>query len=63
MDFKQLLISLLVAEYHKTPEEAEQLVKKHSKIIINAIMSDVSIRVIAMAIEMAENERMINNHE
>jgi hypothetical protein len=58
-DFPDLLESLFVMEYGKTPEEAARLVKKHTRIVTNAIMgglSFTSVRAAAMAIEMAEAE-------
>lgn len=59
-EFPELLKDLLVAEYGKTPDEAARLVKKHTNIVMNAIMSGLSftnVRAAAMAIEMAESEQ------
>jgi len=59
MDFPELLRKLLEMEYAKTPEEAAALVKKHTTIVMNAIMSGLTftnVRAAAMAIEMAESQ-------
>ncbi len=56
-DYPETLKDLLVEEYGKSPEEAAALVKKHSRIVMQGIMSGLSyssIRSAAMAIEMAE---------
>lgn len=58
MDLPNMVEQLLVAEYGKTPEEAAALVKKHTNIVMNAILHGLtfsSVRSCAMAIEMAEN--------
>jgi len=59
MDYAKTLEALLVEEYGKTPDEAAALVKKHTSIVVNGIMSGLtftSIRAAAMAIDMAEQQ-------
>jgi hypothetical protein len=50
---------LLVAEHNRTEEEAKALVKKHTNIMMQAIMSGatmLNVRAAALAIEMKESE-------
>jgi hypothetical protein len=58
IELPKLVEELLVVEYSKTPDEAAVLVKKHTNIIVNAIMAGLtfaSVRAAAMAIDMAES--------
>ncbi len=59
IDLPKTVAELLVAEHGKTPEEAASLVKKHTQIVMNAIMGGLtmsSVRACAMAIEMVEDK-------
>lgn len=57
-DFATTLMELLEAEYDYTREESERLVKKHTNIVMQGIMSGLSymnLRATATAIELAES--------
>ncbi|KKM22427.1 hypothetical protein LCGC14_1625490 [marine sediment metagenome] len=54
-DFVGLLRKLLVSsEYGKSPEEVDRLLKKHTNVVIQGIMSG-ELYATAMALEMAQD--------
>ena len=58
-DFPKLVEECLVMEHNRTPEEAAALVKKHSQIVVTAIMNGISFRNVhacAGAIEIKESD-------
>jgi hypothetical protein len=54
-NFRELLKSLLVQEYGRTPEDAERLVKAYPDIVMQGIMAN-NLDATAIALEMKEAE-------
>jgi len=62
-DFKELVKDLLVAEYGESKDSASELVKKHYKVVINALIKanspdelSMMVRPCALAVCMAESK-------
>lgn len=56
MTFAEVVSALLVHEYKRTKEDADRMVKTHTNIVLNGIMSSMNYRATAMALEMAESQ-------
>lgn len=51
-DYTVLLESLLVMEFHKSPERAKELIKENPNVVVQGIMAgNMSLRGCAMALD------------